>query len=61
MIFDDLRQAPSEGDTAISVRFFKPLEKFTADDRKQLLRRLAAYMRDHSRLKRPKRRRKVAK
>jgi hypothetical protein len=56
-----MRAETNAGETAVTVKFHKPLEDWSADDRNVILRRLAAYMRDHSRLKRPKRRRKVAK
>jgi hypothetical protein len=45
----------TEGDTAITVRFHKPLPDWTPDDQTQILRRLREYMRDHS--KRPRKRR----
>jgi hypothetical protein len=35
-------------DTAISVRFHKPLKDWTADDRKVIVQRLRDYMRDPS-------------
>jgi hypothetical protein len=56
-----MRVETNVGDeTAITIKFHKPIETWTADDRTVILRRLAAYMRDHSRRK-PRRRSKVAK
>jgi hypothetical protein len=49
-------------DTAISVRFHKPLEKWTADDRKVIVQRLRDFLRNprsfDPRTGRPRKRRK---
>jgi hypothetical protein len=45
------------GETAISVIFHKQLDQWSADDCAVILRRLREYMRDHSHLKRPRKRR----
>jgi hypothetical protein len=39
---------PATDETSITVRFNKPVETWTADDQAVVIRRLAKYMRDHS-------------
>jgi hypothetical protein len=47
------------GDTAISIVFHKPLDQWTADDRKVILKRLKTFMRDQCGQKPVKPKRKV--
>jgi hypothetical protein len=53
--------SPNETLTAITVIFHKPVERWTADDRSQILRRLREFMRDPAAFKRRRKRRKVTK
>jgi hypothetical protein len=50
---------PDEALTAITVIFHKPVERWTADDRTQILRRLREFMRDPAAFRRKRRKRKV--